>query len=254
MVFLGEIHVSISIHAPREGGDFQSFQVIAFINKFQSTPPARGATVHVWPLVKQQRISIHAPREGGDAPGGSTGTGQRRFQSTPPARGATAPSIWRPAHAHFNPRPPRGGRPFYQIHETSSAAFQSTPPARGATPSPEALPVIQPISIHAPREGGDQKRISRACQPDNFNPRPPRGGRQRKSKNDSNRTKFQSTPPARGATMFLRRGPRYLKISIHAPREGGDFTAAAGVSPKADFNPRPPRGGRRYVYAIFVVL
>ena len=23
--------------------------------------------------------------------------------------------------------------------------------------------------------------------------------------------------------MFLRRGPRYLKISIHAPREGGDF-------------------------------
>ena len=22
--------------------------------------------------------------------------------------------------------------------------------------------------------------------------------------------------------MFLRRGPRYLKISIHAPREGGD--------------------------------
>ena len=22
--------------------------------------------------------------------------------------------------------------------------------------------------------------------------------------------------------MFLRRGPRYFKISIHAPREGGD--------------------------------
>ena len=23
--------------------------------------------------------------------------------------------------------------------------------------------------------------------------------------------------------MFLRRGPRYFMISIHAPREGGDF-------------------------------
>ena len=28
--------------------------------------------------------------------------------------------------------------------------------------------------------------------------------------------------PREGGDMFLRRGPTYLKISIHAPREGGD--------------------------------
>ena len=35
-------------------------------------------------------------------------------------------------------------------------------------------------------------------------------------------TKFQSTPPAKGATKPLTGINRRLPISIHAPREGGD--------------------------------
>ena len=36
-------------------------------------------------------------------------------------------------------------------------------------------------------------------------------------------SKFQSTPPARGATFIPERHRRPIKdISIHAPREGGD--------------------------------
>ena len=34
---------------------------------------------------------------------------------------------------------------------------------------------------------------------------------------------FQSTPPARGATGPSPVNSRYTAISIHAPREGGDF-------------------------------
>ena len=34
-------------------------------------------------------------------------------------------------------------------------------------------------------------------------------------------------------------------ISIHAPREGGDPASAASAAGDGDFNPRPPRGGRR---------
>ena len=34
-------------------------------------------------------------------------------------------------------------------------------------------------------------------------------------------------------------------ISIHAPREGGDVNKLAGFNTQKDFNPRPPRGGRR---------
>ena len=57
---------------------------------------------------------------------------------------------------------------------------------------------------------------------------------------------FQSTPPARGAT----RGSYVLvegtpKISIHAPREGGDPAPSPSAGSPTYFNPRPPRGGRR---------
>ena len=58
-------------------------------------------------------ISIHAPREGGD--------------SWP---------IWSELYpAHFNPRPPRGGRLLNDTISHRHFAFQSTPPARGATNS-----------------------------------------------------------------------------------------------------------------------
>ena len=78
---------------------------------------------------------------------------------------------------------------------------------------------------------------------------------------------FQSTPPARGATSLARaihswtlhfnpRPPRggatvlsdrlsyMLVISIHAPREGGDWRYPRSGGRLCDFNPRPPRGGR----------
>ena len=57
----------ISIHAPREGGDAMTSVMLACFRKFQSTPPAKGAT-SVTDLVSEgdSGISIHAPREGGD--------------------------------------------------------------------------------------------------------------------------------------------------------------------------------------------
>ena len=79
------------------------------------------------------------------------------------------------------------------------------------------------ISIHAPREGGD---ISIRADVEGFvyfNPRPPRGGRPSATQALSRRFAFQSTPPARGATLWLlRKVVRLFDISIHAPREGGD--------------------------------
>ena len=35
-------------------------------------------------------------------------------------------------------------------------------------------------------------------------------------------------------------------ISIHAPREGGDLTGRTRRHTPYNFNPRPPRGGRRH--------
>ena len=79
---------SISIHAPREGGDARAWFSGQPEELFQSTPPARGATYSMHVNAKGFGISIHAPREGGDI----TGKTQALLQS------------------NFNPRPPRGGR------------------------------------------------------------------------------------------------------------------------------------------------
>ena len=57
----------------------------------------------------------------------------------------------------------------------------------------------------------------------NFNPRPPRGGRQLEQ---------------------LREHGVY-GISIHAPREGGDGGTGSEACQEKNFNPRPPRGGRQ---------
>ena len=60
--------------------------------------------------------------------------------------------------------------------------------------------VVFEISIHAPREGGDDAAHVAKDGGNNFNPRPPRGGRRSRTG-----LKYSSFP-----------------ISIHAPREGGD--------------------------------
>ena len=78
---------------------------------FQSTPPARGATLYSVTCCAFWAISIHAPPRGGRRSPDQWQSTKKRFQSTPPARGATISSpmnslIW---------------------------GFQSTPPARGAT-------------------------------------------------------------------------------------------------------------------------
>ena len=56
------------------------------------------------------------------------------------------------------------------------------------------------ISIHALREEGDRetRRNTRFCM--DFNPRPPRGGRQERQEQNGIQCTFQSTPSARRAT------------------------------------------------------
>ena len=57
---------------------------------------------------------------------------------------------------------------------------------------------------------------------------------------------FQSTHPARGATACWRGERRYRLISIHAPREGCDEPPLSLFGMTTNFNPRTPRGVRRY--------
>ena len=122
--------------------------------------------------------------------------------------------------------------------------FQSTLPARGATYLLTRMVVSPLISIHAPRTGSDTACWATAPSRSNFNPRSPHGERPGESSISSQLSQFQSTLPARGATLLVNglwhdqifqstlpaRGAtgerahtaRMLLISIHAPRTGSD--------------------------------
>ena len=105
--------------------------------EFQSTPPARGATIVQGETIGHVFISIHAPREGGDDRTSAAGFRGCRFQSTPPARGATFSLLeFVPLYDEISIHAPREGGD--SIAQRTNAH-------------------IIMISIHAPREGGDSK-------------------------------------------------------------------------------------------------
>ena len=148
----------ISIHAPRTGSDTAPHQQTRRHPAFQSTLPARGATIPHCCLL---------PRNG--------------FQSTLPARGATCATAFSIVlTVYFNPRSPHGERravlsqnrvrPVFQstlpargatqrpARAASRQQFQPTLPARGATDYPALHGVSGRISTHAPRTGSDGLR------------------------------------------------------------------------------------------------
>ena len=125
------------------------------MDRFQSTPPARGAT-GLWKLRLETKIFQSTPPARGATRPSTTAMRPLVFQSTPPARGGDVQQL--PHFLHlldFNPRPPRGGatlqtpaRPLHQSH------FNPRPPRGGATASFATKFTASTISIHAPREGG----------------------------------------------------------------------------------------------------
>ena len=131
-----------------------------------------------------------------------------------------------------------------EIMDFDSKPFLSTPSARRAT----ADAAIQSLGFQ------------------DFYPRPPRGGRPRRSSAPTPPQRFLSTPSARRATRdalatamiedisihALReegdaRAPsaaKQIRISIHALREEGDAASSFCWILISYFYPRPPRGGR----------
>ena len=146
---------------------------------FQSTLPARGATIHHKGFRQvAKNISIHAPRTGSDVEFWGSPSKHQLFQSTLPARGAT------------RRRPAAGGDGKISIHAPRTGSdgcvgvdgrqpdISIHAPRTGSDGNNQLLLHDYAISIHDPRTGSDT-RLTR-CFPTN--------------------TVFQSTLPARGAT------------------------------------------------------
>ena len=112
---------------------------------------------------------------------------------------------------YFNPRPPRGGRLQMNIQEVCR---------------------IRKISIHAPREGGDDDPRGGGAGRCGISIHAPReGGDRGRGLEFVGLVPFQSTPPARGATARRERAKMVIK----------------------NFNPRPPRGGRPCAFILTII-
>ena len=169
---------SISIHAPRTGSDLAEQGIVPAAGVFQSTLPARGATVFV--LVEccpaQTHFNPRSPH-GERLPLLPKLAKKYLFQSTLPARGATICQHQIPIQRAISIHAPRTGSDIV----ISICPFSSC------------------ISIHAPRTGSD-KMLRLTKKSAVFQSTLPARGATTAVSNISFPPPFQSTLPARGAT------------------------------------------------------
>ena len=147
---------------------------------FQSTPPARGATLRGGTGGRDGAISIHTPREGGDH------SCHMRYQRL---------------SERFNPHPPRGGRLLHFRNIGRGILSFNPHPPRGGRLLCQLTPQDHVnVSIHTPREGGDRSGAGSLRFQRQFQSTPPARGATPLSSCTTRALSFQSTPPARGAT------------------------------------------------------
>ena len=198
--------LTISIHALREEGD--RLDTISNISRTHFYPrPPRGGRRTCGRHGQSLRHFYPRPPRGGRRPEQHYHFALEKFLSTPSARRATLSVLC--SHfgcADFYPRPPRGGRPCVRLIRRRAKIFLSTPSARRATstsmlfaaafflflstPSARrATCAITCVRVHvniflstpsARRATSRIKLFVRASY--NFYPRPPRGGRQQKQR------------------------------------------------------------------------
>ena len=212
----------ISIHAPRAGRDRRVSRA-SKAPRISIHAPRAGRDRRLRLYRADPEISIHAPRAGRDM------------------RDDSAYSIRR----HISIHAPRAGRNVIILRiRIEQSAFQSTRPVRGATCMKQSRTFDLHISIHAPRAGRDAASHAWSMGPANFNPRAPCGARHTTITKSSNKRKFQSTRPVRGATITSVETHSRKQISIHAPRAGRDKRKKNYALIETYFNPRAPCGAR----------
>ena len=131
---------------------------MAITIKFQSTLPARGATLLSAGSTRPfDLISIHAPRTGSDARSGMYHVPENLFQSTLPARGATCkPVSAELCDLYFNPRSPHGERQAVRLSYPRRTGYFNPRSPHGERHGDLLMADVDvEISIHAPRTGSD---------------------------------------------------------------------------------------------------
>ena len=234
---------NISIHAPRTGSDlFVNCSISVLSISIHAPRTGSDATVPEFDFAIA--ISIHAPRTGSDLICTPSQDFVHDFNPRSPHGERQRCVFCVASRGDFNPRSPHGERLPVSVYCLIGVKISIHAPRTGSDRSPKPATGSFPISIHAPRTGSD-RRSGAVEQSSNISIHAPRTGSD--IANISGLTikrTFQSTLPARGATLFPKwkqlkqafqstlpaRGATYYdsldaaenKISIHAPRTGSD--------------------------------
>ena len=213
--------------------------------EFQSTPPARGGDHRSLPSTAPSQYFNPRPPRGGRRFVTSAAPKASLFQSTPPARGAP-----RVLHSHGpnpsltkSPPPARGATTTQGDSHAGDQEFQSTPPRGGRHPDHQTGHQHQNISIHAPAWGATKSPLRRVICCLRFQSTPPARGATTVTAVPPASAVFQSTPPARGATTYSKADSIRAAISIHAPREGGDIRESDRLCRQTHISIHAPREG-----------
>ena len=224
---------------------------LSTVAPFQSTRPARGATLLNMYQQTIVIVSIHAPRAGRDRGGGTPVLSYGGVSIHAPRAGRDRrASTFVLSPARFNPRAPRGARLEQTWLLLAGNEFQSTRPARGATSkSRRTSRRGTGFNPRAPR-GARPARATRRCRVGfGFNPRAPRGARQARMAGASCFSRCFNPRAPRGARPHGEGGADDpARVSIHAPRAGRDHDPLADESGGHAVSIHAPRAGRDVVY------
>ena len=197
---------------------------VSSAGKFQSTHPARGATLPAQVLYFRLLFQSTHPARGATFLRGSTLLAHYNFNPRTPRGVRLAQLCVNMFKLNFNPRTPRGVRQVLDLAPGDAIQFQSTHPARGATSSFSTL--------------------NKRCK--NFNPRTPRGVRREPSTASQGHSSISIHAPREGCDVNVKHHfyhpPKFQ--STH-PARGATWTFVRTRFPNSNFNPRTPRGVRQ---------
>ena len=161
-----------------------------------------GTAINRW----KSSISIHVPRVEDDFTVSEWMSSSNVFQSTSP--------VWRTTvefarnyliGKKFNPRPPCGGRPAFEVTGLDNYTISiHVPRVEDDAAAIEGRRYIGIISIHVPRVEDDESQKTKKRKVINFNPRPPCGGRRKRARQYNRAGEFQSTSPVWRTTYYSR--------------------------------------------------
>ena len=241
---------------------------------FQSTLPARGATVRAAAVLPRGKsFNPRSPHGERRTPAARSSRGTCFNPRSPHGERRAGVSAALHSGHSFNPRSPHGERRTKSCIVRELGGFNPRSPHGERRRRYGAAVARAHVSIHAPRTGSDKMRHTSAARLHLFQSTLPARGATVGTMLSGTTSVFQSTLPARGATgtqgrtrrtscRFNPRSPHGERrqrslpraegsiVSIHAPRTGSDTPYVCGPRELEGFNPRSPHGERLFCHVV----